>query len=388
MTTVGYLYPWDVEGDPDAVDRVRAVGTDAIALAAAYHSTRAATPLHPAHRLVNAEHAALYLPVRQKAWRGRGLVPRQPHWMRAADPYGRARDLLRGLPVHAWTVVTHNSALGRAHPQLTVRNAFGDAYEYALCPAAEQVAEYAETLVGEVVALAQSEGVVLEACGPLGVDHGGHHDKTEFAQWTPLQRQLLSLCFCRACRARHAAAGLDSAELAARVRAACSPGAPLHQDVTEVLGEQADAVRAERTALTAGFRRRAIAAARTTQPGVRITVHASPDPWATGAFSTVADDAGPAADALVGTCWDGIDAGAATVAALRERAVPGTGIGGYLRHDRLGPAPAAATAGRLAAAGATELHLYHLGLAGTEGLAALTALTTTARNLRVEPSAD
>ena len=49
--------------------------------------------------------------------------------------------MTQGLQVEAWIVLTHNSTLGRAHPDLVVRNAFGDAYPYALCPAAQDVQE-------------------------------------------------------------------------------------------------------------------------------------------------------------------------------------------------------------------------------------------------------
>ncbi len=61
-------YPWDLIDDPGAVARVRAAGADGVAIAAAYHSVRAATPLHPRHRIVDARSAALYLPVREGAW--------------------------------------------------------------------------------------------------------------------------------------------------------------------------------------------------------------------------------------------------------------------------------------------------------------------------------
>ena len=49
-----YLDPWDVVGDPSAAERIAALGVDAVALAAAYPSVRAATPCHPAHRVVDA----------------------------------------------------------------------------------------------------------------------------------------------------------------------------------------------------------------------------------------------------------------------------------------------------------------------------------------------
>ncbi len=54
MTAIGYAYPWDAV--PGLVDRVP--GLDAVAVAASYHATRAASPLDPARRLVDVAHAA------------------------------------------------------------------------------------------------------------------------------------------------------------------------------------------------------------------------------------------------------------------------------------------------------------------------------------------
>jgi len=44
------LYPWDVDGDPAAPDRIAGLGLAAVTLAAAYHAVRAVTPFHPRHR--------------------------------------------------------------------------------------------------------------------------------------------------------------------------------------------------------------------------------------------------------------------------------------------------------------------------------------------------
>ena len=106
----------------------------------------------------------------------------------------------------AWAVVTHNDRLAAAVPSAAVRNAFGDAYPWALCLASPAVRDYAVCLASEVAALAEADAVELEACGWYGVEHLSAHDKTAgaaggAAQW------LLSVCFCSACRPAYAAAG-------------------------------------------------------------------------------------------------------------------------------------------------------------------------------------
>jgi hypothetical protein len=223
---VGYAYTWDYAGDAAAAPRAATLGLSSVAVAANYHATRAATPLHPAHRIHDAEHAACYVPVREQAWHGHRLVPAVPSWDPNGDSFASAQGQLldQGLEVEAWIVLTHNSTLGRAHPDLVVRNAFGDVYPYALCPAATDVQEYCLTLVEEVLRSAPMDGIVLEACGPMGLDHAGKHEKTEFAGWDEVGRALLSLCFCQACEGRYAAAGVDSDRLAQVVREGVDSG--------------------------------------------------------------------------------------------------------------------------------------------------------------------
>ncbi|WP_103545008.1 hypothetical protein [Streptomyces sp. SM1] len=45
MKASAFVYPWDVNGDPEAPARIAALGTAQVTLASAYHSTRALTPL-------------------------------------------------------------------------------------------------------------------------------------------------------------------------------------------------------------------------------------------------------------------------------------------------------------------------------------------------------
>ncbi|PZG03197.1 hypothetical protein, partial [Nonomuraea aridisoli] len=352
---IAYLYPWDVVGDPTAPARLADLGVQAVALAASYHSTRAATPYHPAHRVLDVPYPAVYLPIRPSSW-GR-LVPAAPTWT-PADAYLQARDALKaaGLQVHAWTVLTHNSHLGAANSDLVVRNAFGDPYPYALCPAHEDVIEYCEHLVTEVLELAEPDGLILEACGPMGFAHQSVHEKTSGADWTPVDTDLLSLCFCAACAPRYPEA--TRAQVKAALDGISSPpktsaphttathtndahtsnahttaaptnaAAPSAGTIEEALGSLTDEVRATRVALSNTLRQRLIAAARNTAP-VPITLHANPDPWATGAFAPL--PAGePGADVLVANCWGDPTVDATRLARLKDLATPEQRIGAYV----------------------------------------------------------
>ncbi|MGW2158625.1 hypothetical protein [Nonomuraea sp. NPDC001699] len=488
---VAYVYPWDIVGDPSAPARLADLGVDVIALAASYHSTRAATPYHPEHRVLDVPHPAFYLPIRPRAWSR--LVPAAPTWT-PPDAYLQAQTALRkaGLKVHAWTVLTHNSYLGTRFPDLTVRNAFGDPYPYALCPAHEDVLAYCETLVTEILTLAEPDGLILEACGPMGFGHQSVHEKTSGADWTPTDADLLSLCFCTACapqyppetaaRARttidrpqptpgplttpasgttaatttpteaptapsststpnaptsvdatsgdpesegppsegptsgtrtlgtSSAGALTSGAPTAGIPATgtAAPGAPTagpagnaspdadpdaalrtltapdntgghatlrhHADPIELaLGPLANEIRATRVSLSASLRRRLISAARRTAPNIPITLHANPNPWATGAFAAL-PSGDPDLDVLVGNCWGDTTTDAARLTALANLRTPGQRVGAYVLALPPRPADAAALAGQLktyAKAGASEFHLYHAGLASRHRLSTI-----------------
>ena len=340
----GHAYPWDVLGDPGFTDRA----TPVVTLAASYHSVRAATPLHPDRRIVDARYAALYRPVRDHVWAD--LRPLSPDWMAEPDPFAAAAARLRaaGRRVNAWIVLTHNSRLGRRRPDVTVVNCFGERYPYALCPAHPEVRDYAATLAAEAVLDVPVDGISLEACGQLGVTHLGHHEKTDGA-WPARTATLLSICCCNACRRGWP---LPAAEVIGRLREAVrQDSAPPHDLLAALL--------AVRHANTDALRRQVLDAL---PPGVPVTLHAHPDPWATGASPglTKAAAAGDV-DALLVPAWPVTDASAATV---RSAAATGLPIDAYVTvlaptdPDALVP-----HVHRLKAAGAARFSLYHLGLA-------------------------
>ncbi|PRX69149.1 hypothetical protein B0I32_102206 [Nonomuraea fuscirosea] len=387
---LAYLYPWDVVGDPSAPGRLADLGVQAVALAASYHSTRAATPYHPAHRVLDVPRPAFYLPIRRSSWAR--LVPAVPTWT-PADAYLQARDALKaaGLQVHAWTVLTHNSHLGTANPDLVVRNAFGDPYPYALCPAHEDVIEYCERMVREILEVGEPDGLILEACGPMGFGHQSVHEKTSGADWTPADVDLLSLCFCTNCAPRYPEA------TAAAVRAAIDRTTPENpatettatnttagesttttsstpNTIESALGSLTDEVRAIRVGLSTTLRQRLVALTRTVAPNTPITLHANPDPWATGAFAPL--PAGePNADVLVANCWGDPATDAIRLARLKELTTPGQRVGAYVLALPPRPADPNVLLDHLrtyAKAGASEFHLYHAGLASPQRLTTLT----------------
>ncbi len=375
MRAGAYLYPWDVDGDPAAADRIASVGVTGVSLAAAYHAVRAVTPFHPQHRIVTRD-AAVYYRAGLARWSGAAL---RPAVAEAAGSFERAAGALRaaGLGVTAWVVLTHNSAVAAAAAgrECAVRNAFGDQYPWALCAGSAAVREYAARLAAEVAALPGVDGIELEACGWYGFEHGSAHDKTGSvmgrAEPAGAGDWLLSLCFCGGCRAGYAAAGADPDKLAAQVRAAADGG-------PELPAGAADIVDRTRAAAAGRLLGDVTAAIRAAAPGQPVLVHTDPDPRATGSnpghdlaaacrpggvvgvVLACADQARAAS--LVGAAASTVPERTAVVAVLQAVA----GLGG---DPRTLPAQVAA----VRAAGATELRFYHAGLAAASDLDAIRA---------------
>ncbi len=362
MRTGAYLYPWDVDGDPAAADRIAGLGLTEVTLAAAYHAVRAVTPSHPEHRIVTRDAGVYYRPDPAR-WAGLPLRP-QAGPADQAGSFERAAAALRaaGIAVTAWAVVTHNSRL--AGPgERAVRNAFGDVYPWALCAGSAGVRGYAAALAAEVAALAGVDAIELEACGWYGFEHGSAHDKTgdgaALAGADGLW--LLSLCFCAECGQAYRSAGADPAKLAAQVRAAADGGPALAADAAEVLDQTRGA--ASRRLLA-----EVLDAVRAAAPGRPVLVHSAPDPRAVGANPGY-DPAvlcGPGgADGIVLACGNPATA-ADLVARTAAAAPPGARIAAVLQAVAgLGGQPETlpAQAAAVRAAGATELRLYHAGLA-------------------------
>ena len=359
MRAGAYLYPWDVDGDPAAADRLAGLGLAGVSLAAAYHAVRAVTPFHPGHRIVTRD-PAVYYRADPARWSGAAL---RPAVAGPAGSFERAADALRaaGLGVTAWVVLAHNSALAAsaAGAECAVRNCFGDRYPWALCAGSATVREYAARLAAEVAALPGVDSIELEACGWYGFEHGSAHDKTGdvTGRAGPAGDWLLSLCFCAGCRAGYAAAGADPEKLAALVRAAADGGPALPGDAADVL----DRTRAAAAQRLLG---EVTSAVRAAAPGRAVLLHTDPDPRAAGSNPgyDLAAACGPGGvDGVVLSCADqaravslvsavaaAVPAGTAVVAVLQAVA----GLGG---DPRTLPAQAAA----VRAAGATELRFYH-----------------------------
>lgn len=380
MRASAFVYPWDVNGDPDAARRIAALGVEQVTLASAYHSTRALTPRHPRHRIVTAEHAAVLYPTDER-WAGRELRPYAAGAWAPGDAYGEAAAALAdaGLDVHTWVVLAHNSRLGADRPDTSVVNAYGDRYPWAPCIAQPATRAYLVGLAAEAAVRPAARGTELESLGWYGLTHLHAHDKTGGIGLGDAGQYLMALCFCPSCRAGYGGQGLDPDELAAAVRAALEPlwrGEPDDGGwaaVEKALGRQKAArTRAWREETARTLQEVAVAAVRAAAPaGFQVLLHADPVSYHVGANPGV-DPAHilSVADGVVVPCTGG--AGLLTPFAETEREgavlaanfVVVSGMGGS-------PGTLAADAEHAAGLGATELRLYHAGLASDADLDAV-----------------
>ncbi|MFF8035399.1 hypothetical protein [Streptomyces sp. NPDC016626] len=380
MKTSAFVYPWDVNGDPEAPARIAALGTAQVTLASAYHSTRALTPRHPRHRIVTAEYAAVLYPPDGR-WAGRTPRPYPAGDWAPGDAFGEAAAALMdaGLEVHTWVVLAHNSRLGADHPETSVVNAYGDRYPWAPCVAQPATRAYLTDLAAEAAVRPGARGTELESLGWYGLAHLHAHDKTAGVGLGDAGQYLMSLCFCPACRDGYGTQGLDPGELAAAVRAALEPvwkGAPCGggwAGVGGLLGETtANATRAWRDLTARTLQEAAVTAVREAAPeDFQVLLHADPVSYHCGANAGV-DPAHilSVADGVVVPCTGGAGSLTPFAREAREGAVLAanltvvSGMGGS-------PGTLAADAAAARRLGATELRLYHAGLASDGDLEAV-----------------
>ncbi|MGW5035028.1 hypothetical protein ACWEQW_27625 [Streptomyces nigra] len=381
MKASAFVYPWDVNGDPEAPGRIAGLGVRQATLASAYHSTRTLTPRHPRHRVVTADHAAVLYPMDDGRWAGRVPRPYPAGDWAPGDAFGEAAAALMdaGLEVHTWVVLAHNSRMGAEHPATSVVNAYGDRYPWAPCIAQPATRAYVVDLAAEAAVRPGARGTELESLGWYGLQHLHAHDKTAGVALGDAGQYLMSLCFCPDCARGYGSRGVDADALAAAVRAALEPlwrgtaadgGWP---GVEKLLGEEyAAATRAWRDDTARTLQEDTVAAVRRAAPaGFQVLLHADPVTYHCGANAGV-DPAHilSVADGVVVPCAGGPRLLAPFAEQGREGAVLAanlqvvSGMGGS-------PGTLAADAARARDRGATELRLYHAGLASDDDLSAV-----------------
>ncbi|MEU9189907.1 hypothetical protein AB0D14_36315 [Streptomyces sp. NPDC048484] len=378
MKASTFVYPWDVNGDPEAAARIAGLGVRQATLASAYHSTRALTPRHPQRRIVTALHAAVLYPADPERWQGRRLRPYAAGDWAPGDAYGQAATALAGagLDVHTWVVLAHNSRMGEEFPDTSVVNAYGDRYPWAPCVAQPETRAYLTDLAVEAAVRPGAAGTELESLGWYGLPHLHAHDKTAGVALGDAGTYLMSLCFCPSCRDGYTRLGLDPDEVAAAVRRALEPvwrgetPSGGWEAVEKLLGgELATATRAWRDSVARSLQADVVGAVRAAAPeGFQILLHADPDSYHVGANAGVdPEHILTVADGVVVPCAGGPE----LLTPFAGHAAEGNVLAAnFPVVARMGGSPATLfdDVTRAVERGATEVRLYHAGLASEEDL--------------------
>lgn len=205
-----WIYLWDIqdEGFAPALRRLKESGLNALSMATAYHAGKFLLPHNPKRKVYFPEDGTVYF---EPAMRLYGSVrPVASTLARNGEGLPKVRRIAAelGLETRAWVVCCHNTPLGIRHPEIAVRNVFGDPLPHNLCPASPDLRTYLNALVKDIA----GNGVrviELEALRYQGYTHGFHHER-EGIPLTPAAQFLLGLCFCEACVKGSMAAGVDT----------------------------------------------------------------------------------------------------------------------------------------------------------------------------------
>jgi hypothetical protein len=186
-----------------------------VMLAVSYHAGKFVRPHAPGRRVYFPEDGTIYFQP-ELARYGR-IKPLLNSRVGAYDALGELARHGSDLRVTAWTVGLHNTPLGIEHPSLVVRNAFGDPLWNALCPSHPDVRDYLVALCSDLAANQPLSEIAIETPGWQAYRHGHHHE-FELIELTPRAQIMLGMCFCDACLADAATAGVDADALRRRTR--------------------------------------------------------------------------------------------------------------------------------------------------------------------------
>ncbi len=219
LRTSMWLYPWDVQDE--GIDFVLGsiqdrAGIGGVNLAVSYHSGMFLLPHNPRRKVYYPQPGVYFQP---DAARFAGLAM-QPivNDLASTDLVARLRceTAQRGMALTAWTVCLHNTALGIAYPESTMKNVFGDRLISQLCPANPHARAYALALLGDLLNR-ELESVLVESLEYMSFQHGYHHEVIG-VPLTPFISWLLGLCFCEHCQRGAEESGVDVKAVLAFVR--------------------------------------------------------------------------------------------------------------------------------------------------------------------------
>lgn len=215
------VFAWDLgdEGIDHVLGAIRELGATSVFLATSYHAGWFLLPHNPQRMCYMVEDGVVYFHPTDRLYRQTPLKPlvariaKDTDWLAEAGERARRFD----LRLTAWNVCFHNTRLGLAHPEHTVRNALGDSYPHALCPASPAARRYLRAMAADLASRYPLQSIFLEAPNYRGRRHGHHHERT-IVPLGALENALLDVSFSEADLAAAEAVGVDARRVQAVVR--------------------------------------------------------------------------------------------------------------------------------------------------------------------------
>ncbi len=206
------LFAWDLadEGIDSVLEHVAGMGVTSLFLASVYHAGWFVLPHNPRRTCYMTEDGVAYFHALPRFFEETPIKPRIGRAAEFTDWFAEVgRRLERfGLRLTAWTICNHNTRLGLANPEHTVRNALGDSYPHALTPASPAVRSYLRGMAHNLASQYPLQSIFLEAPDYRGRRHGHHHER-DLTPFGPLENALLDFSFSAHDLAVARAEGID-----------------------------------------------------------------------------------------------------------------------------------------------------------------------------------
>ena len=150
-------------------------------MATVYHAGRFLQPRSPRRKVYFPEDGTVYFDITPSKYDSSLIKPQVSSEMARGDALRALQEALheRGGRLSAWVVGLHNTRIGTAYPQVTVENAFGDRYVYAMCPNNPDACMYLRLLLEDMTSKYELDAVELESFNYMGYYHEFHHEKME-----------------------------------------------------------------------------------------------------------------------------------------------------------------------------------------------------------------
>jgi hypothetical protein len=216
-----FLHAWDLaeDGVDATMEWMKTTSLNTLCMASTYHSGWLVQPNSRYHRSLMTEGSACYFHPREEFYKKTRIRPKTAEISRSMDWFAEAAKIIDryDLRLVAWTIGCHNTNTGLAHPDLTLRNVYGDHLWHGLCPSNRQVREYLKSLCRNLATAYPLWALQLESFDWMSYSHGHHHER-DLVGLQPVEKELMSYCFCTSCQHGANHCGIEVNRAAALVR--------------------------------------------------------------------------------------------------------------------------------------------------------------------------